>query len=62
MNQDDITRLRHEADAASRIRPPVVADVLALVDTLQRAGEFGIARDLLGKVRPALAVRSARTW
>lgn len=55
MNQDDITRLRHEADAASRIRPPVVADVLALVDTLQRAGEFGIARDLLGKVRPALA-------
>jgi predicted acylesterase/phospholipase RssA len=54
MNQDDLTRLRQEADVASRVRPPVVADVLGLVDKLQAAGEFGIARELLGKVRPAL--------
>ncbi|MBK6853128.1 MAG: patatin-like phospholipase family protein [Burkholderiales bacterium] len=54
MNQDDITRLRQEADVAGRVRPPMVVDLLALVDKLQRAGEFGIARELLGKVRPVL--------
>lgn len=55
MKREEIEQLRRRAAELAKSAAPDAGEILALVDALKAAGEFGTARLLLDQLRPRLA-------